>query len=189
MSGPGFTIACVCTGNRFRSPLAAALLYSRLSGLPASVSSYGTADLPPGPAFPQAVRLATALGVDVSDHRSRALVGVDLSAADLVIGFELIHVATAVVDTGAARDRTFTLPELAGYLAAADLLRSGAANPVEAAREVVRGAAELRRSERRSPQEIPDPAGGPERGYEETAHRIADLVAVVALALLPRAAV
>ena len=37
--------------------------------------------------------------------------------ADLVIGFEPYHVAAAVVDGGAARERSFLLRELAGILA------------------------------------------------------------------------
>jgi protein-tyrosine phosphatase len=182
MSGPTFRIVCVCTGNRFRSPLAQALLASRLDDLPALVASYGTAELPAGPAFPQAVRLGAALGVDLSAHRSRPLARVDLTAADLVIGFELIHVAMAVVDAGAARDRTFTLTELARY---APLARDhGTGDPIERARRVVRGVAELRQAGPTSAPEILDPVGHPDRVYEETANQIAELVVVVAGALL-----
>ena len=136
--------------------------------MPATVSSYGIAQLPSGPAFSQAVRLGAELGVDLSGHRSRPLAGADLSGEDLVIGFELIHVATAVVDARAPRDRTFTLPELAAYLPVAVAMPSEGS--VEAAREAVRSAAQMRRAELRSPQEIPDPVGGPERAYEEAAH-------------------
>jgi protein-tyrosine phosphatase len=184
MSDGAFTVVCICTGNRFRSPLAEALLRDRLGRLPASVSSYGTADTPPGPAFPEAIRLGQALGVDLSGHVSRSLAGADLRAADLVVGFEGIHVAKAVVEAGAARDRTFTLPDLAAYLALADIQ----AQPVEAAREAVRGAAERRADESRPPQEVPDPVGGSDRVYEETALAVAALVAVVANALLPAGA-
>jgi protein-tyrosine phosphatase len=178
MSGPAFRIVCLCTGNRFRSPLAEALLAARLNGLPAFVASYGTADLPSGPAFPQAVRLGASLGVDLSTHRSRPLAGTELGSEDLVIGFELIHVAAAVVEAGAARERTFTLPELAGYLPLVG--RPRGADAIEAAREAVRSTAELRKAEPRPLEEIPDPIGGPEGAYRDTANRISDLVAVVA---------
>lgn len=185
MSAADLSIVCLCTGNRFRSPLAEALLRSRLDGLPVTVSSYGTADLPSGPAFSQAERLGAALGVDLADHRSRPLAGVDLSGADLVIGFEAIHTATAVVESGSPRDRAFTLPDLAEYLSLVE--RRPGSDPLELAREAVRQAAELRRAGGRPQREIPDPVGGPERGYEEAARRIADLVAIVAARLFPRA--
>ncbi len=45
-------------------------------------------------------------------HRAVALGRGEFGGADLVLGFEQYHVAAAVVDGGAARSRTFTLPEL-----------------------------------------------------------------------------
>ena len=44
MSEP-LRVAFVCTGNRFRSPLAAALLESEAEGLPVEIASLGTLDL------------------------------------------------------------------------------------------------------------------------------------------------
>ena len=54
-------------------------------------------DLPSGHALSEALELAPGYDLDLVAHRSRPLAGHDLSAADLVIGFEPIHVATAVV--------------------------------------------------------------------------------------------
>jgi protein-tyrosine phosphatase len=176
-----FSITCLCTGNRFRSPLAEALLRSRLERWPVSVSSYGIVDLPSGPAFEEAVRLGAGFGVDLAAHRSRPLVGADLAEQDLVIGFELIHVATAVVDAGAQRDRAFTLPELAGYLRPAGADGSS----VEAARDAVHQAAELRKQAPAIPQEIADPVGGSDRLHSDAAQQIASLAEVVSSCLFP----
>jgi protein-tyrosine-phosphatase len=45
LSADVFRVAFVCTGNRFRSPLAAALFRSAAEGLPVEVASAGTLDL------------------------------------------------------------------------------------------------------------------------------------------------
>jgi protein-tyrosine-phosphatase len=100
----------VCTGNRFRSPLAAALFTAEAEGLPVEVASLGTLDLGPEPALPEAVAIAEGLRLDLSDHRARRID--DLTNYDLVVGFERKHVKAAVVDAGAAVEKTFTLPEL-----------------------------------------------------------------------------
>ena len=104
-------VVFVCTGNRFRSPLGAAL-FAKAAGAQATVESAGTLELGARPAFAETIEEGGRLGVDLSGHRARYLGRVDLSSADLVLGFEQMHVATAVVDAGAERDRSFTLPEL-----------------------------------------------------------------------------
>jgi protein-tyrosine-phosphatase len=78
------------------------------------VSSLGTLDLGPEPALPEAVTLAQELGLDLAGHRARRLR--DLHDHDLVLGFERKHLMAAVVDAGAAVERTFTLPELVELL-------------------------------------------------------------------------
>src|SRR5439155_4834134 len=110
-----FDVVFVCTGNRFRSPLAEALLRAATGGQPVRVRSVGTLRLDAEPALPEAVESAQQLGLDISQHRSCCIEDVDLSSADLVVGFEANHVASAVVDAGADRKRTFLLPELVGY--------------------------------------------------------------------------
>jgi protein-tyrosine-phosphatase len=111
-----FEIVVVCTGNQFRSPIVAGLIHSAVSHLPVRVTSLGTMRLPPVHALPEAVALGSELGVDLRSHRARSMRSVDLSTADLVVGFEFQHVAAAVVDAGARPGRTFTALELAHLL-------------------------------------------------------------------------
>jgi protein-tyrosine phosphatase len=109
-------VAFVCTGNRFRSPLAAALLARQVEGLPVRIVSLGTLDLGSKPALPEAVAIAEELGLDLSGHASRNLARVQLEPFDLVLGFERTHVMASVVDARARIERTFTLPELVPLL-------------------------------------------------------------------------
>jgi protein-tyrosine-phosphatase len=111
-----FEIVVVCTGNQFRSPIVAGLIRSAASHLPVLVTSLGTMKLPPVHALPEAVALGAELGVDLSGHRARSMRNMDLSSADLVVGFEFQHVAAAVVDAGARAERTFTALELVHLL-------------------------------------------------------------------------
>lgn len=142
MSGDVFRLVFVCTGNRFRSPLAAALLRDAADGMPVEISSAGTLELGGARALPEAREAAVRYGVDLAEHRSRSVTESPLHDADLVIGFERMHVATAVVDGGARRDRTFTLPELADLLAGIE--PSPSSTPVARARDAVRRAAAAR---------------------------------------------
>lgn len=175
-------IVVICSGNRFRSPIAQAVLQEASAGLPVRVGSAGTLDLQPGPALPQAITFGNSLGLDLSAHASRRVAGSDLSEADLVIGFEPIHAATAVMDARARRERTFLLTELVGLLAHVALPVD--AGPVERARSVVREANELRRRGPTSQwEEIADPMGGPEAGFVATGRLVRELTLSLAQSL------
>lgn len=165
-----FHAVFVCTGNRFRSPLAAAVFRNEAERLGADVEveSYGLLELDGTGALHEALELGSAFGVDLASHRSRALRSGALASADLVVGFERVHVATAVVDAGARRDVTFTLPELVPLLPAG----------VGDAREQIRAAA-ARRSAFEVP-ELEDPLGRPYRRQEEIAARAAELTTTLA---------
>jgi protein-tyrosine-phosphatase len=78
--------------------------------------SLGTLELGPVPALPEAVKIAESYGLDLSGHRAQNVARGHLEACDLVLGFERMHVAAAVVDGGARLERTFTLPELLDLL-------------------------------------------------------------------------
>jgi protein-tyrosine phosphatase len=163
-----FDVVVICSGNRFRSPLAEAVLRSKTDGLPVRVRSFGTLDLPPGHPLPQALELAPGYGLDLMDHRSHPLAGNDLSEADLVIGFEQVHLAMAVLGASAQPERTFLITDLVAALD--DTEPPHEDGVVERARVAVRLADAARTTG--SPQEIADPLGGTASGYRKTADEV-----------------
>ena len=78
-------VAFVCTGNRFRSPLAAALFAAGAGAeeVPVHVASLGTLELGPVPALPEALEVARSMGVDLSRHRARTVAGSNLERFEL----------------------------------------------------------------------------------------------------------
>lgn len=175
-----FEIVVICTGNRNRSPLAEASLKEATAGLPVQVSSAGLLDLGDVPVLDETLEVARRVGLDLSAHRARCLSNVDVSGADLVLGLEWEHVATAVVDHRAPADRSFTLLELAELLDGVP--EPDAGDPEERARRLVE-AAHARKRSQRGPAvgtSIPDPFGGPLDGFVQmaatvraAAHRVA----------------
>ena len=178
-----FSVVLVCTGNRFRSPLAEQLLRAATTGIATTrISSVGTLDLPSGPALPEAIELGRELGVDLSRHRSRPLREERLQDADLVLGFERRHIARAVVDGGADRERVFTVGELAGLLRVV-APRSGG-DPASSARAAIAEASSVR-AQLRHPQaaELADPFGGGPADFRRAATEVQAAVDAIALRL------
>jgi protein-tyrosine-phosphatase len=98
-----------------------------------------------------------------------------LAAADLVLGFERIHVAAAVVDAGAKRDRTFTLPELVELLEAIEPPTDE--DPEARLLEALRRAHELRMElpAGATLPEVRDPWGGSAEVYATIGAQVEDL--------------
>jgi len=111
-----FEILTVCTGNICRSPLAEALLRTRLAPYQPVVHSAGTQGLDSAAMTAEAQHLAVALGVaaEVADqHRSRYLTEGDLRTPDLVLAMSREH-RRKVVELSPARLRSaFTVREFA----------------------------------------------------------------------------
>ena len=170
-----FDVVVVCTGNQFRSPIVEGLMKASTSRLPLRVTSVGTRDLGAAPALPEAVDLASEFGVDLRDHRARSLGGINLSGADLVIGFEQAHVAAAVVEAGAVYERTFTILELIALLE--DVQVSGHHGGVMRAKAAVEAAHQRRLpGASLAPQpQIGDPIGHGQSVYRQTAERLRQL--------------
>jgi protein-tyrosine phosphatase len=165
-----FSVVFICTGNRFRSPIAAAVFAAATVGAPVRVQSVGTIESSGAPVLPEALRAGSLYGLDLAAHRSQPLGAVKLHDADLVIGFERTHIARAVVDGGAPPERSFLAGELVNALERRPFPDSD--DVVERARNAVRLAAN-RRSD--GSWAVADPLGGPPHVYEETADRVRGL--------------
>lgn len=178
--GNPFEVVFVCTGNRARSPLAEALFRHHAAGIEPVVSSVGTLDLGPVPALPLGIEAAERLGVDLTRHRARTLRDLTLASADLVVGFEPMHVSAAVVEGGAHASRTFLLGELVTLLD----VSTADSDPCERARFVVADADSRRvRYNARPDVLIPDPLGKSAKVMRRTADQIDRLVRQLVIGL------
>jgi protein-tyrosine phosphatase len=103
--GPSFLF--VCFGNICRSPMAAGIA-RKLLGNGVCAESAGIAAGNGAPATPEAVLATKALhGIDISGHRSRDFVTVDVSGFDFVIALDL-YVYGRIKETGRVpEDRLF----------------------------------------------------------------------------------
>lgn len=144
------------------------------------VSSVGTLELGSVPALPEAIDAGRGLSVDLRRHRARSLRDVDISSADLVLGFEPSHVSAAINVGRAVPNRTFLLRELIALV-------GGTVDENDAvlrARSVVAKASSRRVS---SPWgtglTIADPLGKPAKVMRATASEIDRLVQRLALGL------
>ncbi len=182
-----FSVAFVCSGNRFRSVIAEAVFASIAEGLPVGVTSYGTLDLAPAGPLPGAVREAKALGLDISDHLARNLSGADLSTTSLVLAFELKHAVAAVEVAGAPLEHVFILPELVFLLDRIGLVRR--LDPVEQAVENVARAQAGRHDNapKRPVPEIEDPVSLPDPAQRAIARAVYEATESLAVQLLGRA--
>jgi len=106
----------VCSGNTCRSPMAAALLrdlWRQANPVwELSVDSAGTGALPGLPATDHAVAALSERGIDLSQHRSRAVLSLD--GYDLVLTMTRGHRDALLARFPAAAGRVFTLGEYAG---------------------------------------------------------------------------
>ena len=111
-------VAVVCTANRCRSPLAAAILAHDLeraervrteAGI--AVVSFGT-EATAAPATPGTVTAARRIGLDLSTHVATRIDPAVLAQASLVVTMERRHVQDVAIAVPAAFPRTYTLKEL-----------------------------------------------------------------------------
>jgi protein-tyrosine-phosphatase len=168
-------VAFVCTGNRFRSPLAAARFRELCGPVPFEIASYGTTAYAGSKPMGTAVRAAAELGLVLDSHRPTVLRHGELRGALLVIGFEFQHIAAAVVDGGASQSVTFTLPELCALLDPP--IPAEGHTLAERLPAIIEGAHRIRQSERaHHPPAIPDPSTASPRVAAAIAAEIDSLV-------------
>jgi protein-tyrosine phosphatase len=169
-----FSIIFVCTGNRFRSPLAEAFVRRLTLGLPVSVESFGILNLNDSPALREAIELAHWCGIDLAGHRARQLGSESLEDVDLLLGFERAHIRHAVVESGAPRDRSFTLLEFLALLD--DFSPNAPAEVMTRARQAVDHAVARRGGTVRGSRfEVSDPFGRSWKIYRSTAEEVRSL--------------
>jgi protein-tyrosine phosphatase len=174
---PHFEILFICTGNQCRSPMAEVVTRTLIEGLPVNVSSAGTSVGHAAPSPKKTLKAASALGYDLGDHRSRPLDNAELNAADLVVGFEIAHVAAAVIEHDADRAKTWLLPQLVGMLERLPAQPPSDSDDLVTVARARLAAAHGQRSSA-SPMlgdQIADPIGRSGRVHQATARTIEDL--------------
>ncbi len=149
--------------------------------LPLEVASAGTLDLGPVGSPAHALDVMEGAGIDLSGHRARALAEVEMRKADLVIGFEHVHVAAAVVDGGVRYECAFKLIELVRLLETSEPGGEQGSGDRQTRIEDARRAVARAHSSRSGPdlstaEDMPDPFGGPASAYKATSDRIAGLI-------------
>ncbi len=102
------SILVLCEGNHCRTPIAEALLKSRL-GSAIRVSSAGLMALVGQPADPEAVRLMTAQGIDISSHRGQQVTPEMACEADLILVMDSKQKEWCTQVVPSARGRIFLL--------------------------------------------------------------------------------
>ena len=110
-------VLTVCVGNICRSPMAEALLRSRLSWRRrgAVVESAGISALVGKPADPAAQVLLAARGLDLSGHRARQLTPELASRFDLLLVMEEGHVRAVEAIAPALRGRVHRIGRFGGF--------------------------------------------------------------------------
>lgn len=183
------TILTVCTGNICRSPLAEAVLASRLADLQLRVHSAGTQALL-GSGMPDEARaLAERNGVTparAGAHRARLITESLLRDADLVLAMAAAHSAAVVQLAPRRLHRTFTLREFARLAATLDdrVLRGvarGSDNPRSRFNAVVQAVADQRGVASRSilDEDVVDPYRQPEQVYAQAEAQLIPALAQV----------
>ena len=130
------------------------------------------------PADAAAVRAMARFSLDIASHRSRKITADDLERADLVVTLDRDCLRAAVVVAPDAWPRAFTLKEL--------VRRGRACGSRPATQSLSAWVARVHRGRTRSDllgscsdDDVADPAGGPQRGYDRTAAVLSSLVAAM----------
>lgn len=111
-------IAFVCTRNRFRSPLAAAILQRELAdrNIPGEwvIESAGSWVHDLVSPTPEAIIEAAKRGLDISSHTAQGIETLDLDSIDLLLVMEQGQKESILLDFPQLTNRTFLLSEFSG---------------------------------------------------------------------------
>lgn len=182
-----FRLLYVCWANQCRSPMAELLFRAGLRGDPRltnagwHVSSAGIAARTGAGLHPLAARVLDEWGVEHSDFRSSLLRSELVDSADLILTAERAHRCEVVQLRPDAARRTFTMRQFARLLPAGeqrDKLNAGGPTLVQTALDNRGG------NQAGDPtlEDIPDPVGGPLRGFRRTIETIAGTISAFDLA-------
>lgn len=110
-------ILLVCGGNTCRSPMAEAIMrkvieseFPQMAG-EIVVESAGVAAVEGDTASENALTAAAKIGLDLSDHRARALTAKLISEADIILAMEGKHIASILAMDPSAAGRVHTLAD------------------------------------------------------------------------------
>ncbi len=183
----------VCTANICRSPMAAALFAEQIEYLsdPVEVSSAGiraTGALADRGVPDEVQQVMAPFGIDLADHRSRALTQSMLEGADLIIGMGRRHIQEAVLIDPPSWPKSFMLKELVrrGGQIGPRRTDQGLRSWIDAAHGDRTRSGLVQRS---SVDEVEDPFGRSLGEYRATAVELAELTSQLALLLWPDEAV
>ena len=108
-------ILAVCTGNICRSPMAEGILRTTIGETTMiHISSAGTHALPGNPASEFALIAAHEQGIDISEHRSRALNEKLIRANTMILCMEPIHIEWILSVDSSAGETVYSLPAFSG---------------------------------------------------------------------------
>jgi protein-tyrosine phosphatase len=156
--------------------MAEALLTDRLAALGSATAVRSGGMLGQGePPRPEAMTAMAGYGLDIATHRSRRVTAEDLEAADLTLAMARENLRHAVVTAPAVWPRAFTLREL--------VRRGGVVGPRAAGESLADWLARAHDGRERAAllgdsaaDDVPDPTGGPPRGYTQTAATLSALL-------------
>ncbi len=110
------TILFVCTGNQYRSPIAAEAFRNQLfqDGLEAEwrVNSAGTWTAPGQDPTDEALELAHSHGLVIDGHKTRMLTANMIAESDLVVVMEEGHKESIKAEFPFARDKVYLLSQI-----------------------------------------------------------------------------
>jgi protein-tyrosine phosphatase len=183
---PTFRVLYVCTGNICRSPFAerlARLELGRRLGPEAGrveVASAGTHGLTGHEMYVEAATVLAEAGGDPAGFVARFMDADLVTQADLVLTATREHRAAVVRLDPRASGRTFTIREFARLAAEVDPSVLPLADPLVRLRAAVEEVAAHRGlvgPESPADDDVPDPYGGPARGYREAGRLIGEATA------------
>lgn len=178
-SNGSLRILAVCSHNRTRSVIVAALLASMLDDRVVEVRSSGFG--PTGlPATEAAIAAMARRGIDVSAHRSAATTEALVRRAHLILTAERTHVVTIATLEPTSFGRAMTVPEFVDRARRVGFLDHDPTIGIQAMTKGRTASAYLRSAV----DEIADPTGAPLREFERataeierTCRDVADLLA------------